>query len=109
MVATADDDVYRPQRSGDTYMDAKRAEYRPFYRALWQKRTINLRSLLMVATPYDNLYLPPPRIDTICIDHREVVTHIWMSNVSSVLVLHMSMTHKTSPLLILPMSCIYVI
>jgi len=28
------------------------AEYRLFYRALWQKRPMILRSLLMVATPY---------------------------------------------------------
>jgi len=43
---------------GSLKMKVSFAEYRLFYRVLLQKRFIILRSLLIVATPYDDDALP---------------------------------------------------
>jgi len=85
---------------GSSKLQVSSAEYRLFYRALLQKRPINLRSLLIVATPYplmdmkhctvfhmrcETLYpvqcfvfiLIPPRSTLFYIHERAFVSHVF--------------------------------
>ena len=53
------------------------AEYRLLYRALLQKRPMILRSLLIVATPYDQCYTTTQNMSHICI-YIYMYTHTYI-------------------------------